>query len=507
MFHDLSDMSQKEHGNGNGTGMKALLLQSHKKHPSSVSPRPPERVDVAENSVTFKPTEGPALRGMLVRVQRHAVVFELYDQAAVPRLSESLADFRIVLQEEEIYFGHAVVTNVVNAGTRFICEASLEALDWVDLNLIIDLEGKRGLTNEFKTFFDERQKVHALSSEFKVAVADLQMFLQDFRLWMSRAELKVQAQGDGLREKVERNILRALLPQVLPVLASLFERFERSLPRSGGPVDPGYALYAKRMLHPMVLCAPFMRRTFEKPLGYAGDYEMVNMMTRDPLEGNSLFSKLLNAFFLETPPVVAHRNRIEALIDRLKSEVSARSITGRPTRIFSLGCGPAIEVQRFLAEFPFSDNVDFTLLDFNNETIEFTRTTLERISHQYNRDCMIRGVKKSVAQLIKDNSQFQRGYYDLVYCAGLFDYLADPICKQLMELFYDLTAPGGLVLSTNVHVNNPSRGWMEYMVDWYLEYRDAAQMKAIIPKLAPMDQTRVFIEPSGVNVFTEIKKA
>jgi extracellular factor (EF) 3-hydroxypalmitic acid methyl ester biosynthesis protein len=94
----------------------------------------------------------------------------------------------------------------------------------------------------------------------------------------------------------------------------------------------------------------------------------------------------------------------------------------------------------------------------------------------------------------------------LVYCAGLFDYLADPICKQLMEVFYELAAPGGLVISTNVHVNNPSRGWMEYMVDWFLEYRDAAQMKALIPELAEMDQTRIFIEPSGVNVFTEIIK-
>lgn len=502
-------MSQKDHqnGNGNGNGMTGLLLQRHKKPAAAVSTPSPERMEVEENSVTFKTADGVTLRGMLVRVQRHAVVFELYDQATIPRLSEALADFRIVLQEEEIYSGHAVVSNVVDAGTKIICETSLEALDWVDLNLIIDLEGKRGLTNEFKTFFAERQKIHALSSEFKVAVADLQMFLQDFRLWMSRAELKAQAQGDGLREKVERNILRVLLPQVLPVMGSLFEKFERSLPRSGGPVDLAYALYAKRMLHPLVLCAPFMRRTFEKPLGYAGDYEMVNMMARDSLEGNSLFAKLLNAFFLETPPVVAHRNRIVALTDRLKSEVAARSATGRSTRIFSLGCGPAIEVQRFLAEFPFADNVDFTLLDFNNETIEYTRATLERISHQYNRDCMIRGFKKSVAQLLKDKSQFKRGHYDIVYCAGLFDYLADPICKQLMEVFYELAAPGGLVISTNVHVNNPSRGWMEYMVDWFLEYRDAAQMKAIIPDLAPLDQTRIFIEPSGVNVFTEIIKA
>jgi extracellular factor (EF) 3-hydroxypalmitic acid methyl ester biosynthesis protein len=334
----------------------------------------------------------------------------------------------------------------------------------------------------------------------------LQIFLHDLRLWMSHAELKLHAQADSTRKKFERNVLDALLPHIIPVLGSLFEKFEKSLPESEKPFDGAYALYAKRLLHQLVLGAPFMRRTFEKPLGYAGDYEMVNMMIRDPFEGDSLFAKVLNTFFIETPPVVAHRNRIAMLLEYLKQEVSARSIKRQPTRIFNLGCGPAIEIQRFLADFRFSDSADFMLLDFNDETVAYARNTLEKIAGQHNRDCMIRVIKKSVAQLLKDNSQFQRGHYDLVYCAGLFDYLADPVCKQLVELFYELAAPGGLVLITNVHVNNPSRGWMEYMVDWHLEYRDAAQMAAILPTSVSKDQTRILIEPSGVNIFAEIRK-
>lgn len=34
-----------------------------------------------------------------------------------------------------------------------------------------------------------------------------------------------------------------------------------------------------------MLCSPFAYRAYHKPLGYAGDYEMVNMIARDPYEG------------------------------------------------------------------------------------------------------------------------------------------------------------------------------------------------------------------------------
>ena len=40
--------------------------------------------------------------------------------------------------------------------------------------------------------------------------------------------------------------------------------------------------YLRRHLHPLLLCSPFAYRTYQKPLGYAGDYEMVNMIVRDP---------------------------------------------------------------------------------------------------------------------------------------------------------------------------------------------------------------------------------
>ena len=93
---------------------------------------------------------------------------------------------------------------------------------------------------------------------------------------------------------------------------------------------------------------------------------------------------------------------------------------------------------------------------------------------------------------------------------GLFDYLADPVCKRLMSIFYDMLAPGGLLLATNVsdvmNYARPFRYSMEYMLDWNLIYRDAKRLEAVAPTAAAPEDVAVLSEDSGVNVFLEVRK-
>jgi extracellular factor (EF) 3-hydroxypalmitic acid methyl ester biosynthesis protein len=94
----------------------------------------------------------------------------------------------------------------------------------------------------------------------------------------------------------------------------------------------------------------------------------------------------------------------------------------------------------------------------------------------------------------------------LVYCAGLFDYLSDRICRRLVEIFYDLVAPGGMLIVTNVHPSNPWRNWMEYLAEWHLVYRDEEQLLKLAPERAPPGAAVVRAEATGVNIFLEVRK-
>jgi extracellular factor (EF) 3-hydroxypalmitic acid methyl ester biosynthesis protein len=466
--------------------------------------------NLRDTLVTGQTSNGVRIHATPLRLTRISAVLELYDTSLILRSSEVINEVKVVLRDRPIYLGRAVVRNIVNAGPVVICEMALNEGGWIEVDINPKTLENGDFQKEFNGFVSEWPKLNRITPEFKVVVADMHNFLADMRLWLEQVELNVRSQPSKNRYEYERSILGGLNDSALSTLGLLFERFENTAAGVEEDLRPAHGLYAKRQLHPSVLCSPFMYRTFHKPLGYAGDYEMVNMMASDPYQGGSMFAKVLNSFFLSTPPVVAHRNRIERLTQLLSAETERAKRANRRAKIFNMGCGPGLEIQAFIKQSSPMLEADFTLLDFNDETISHTQQTLNSLQSRYQQRMQVQMMKRSVHQLLKEYTKpvpsFGRGSYDIVYCAGLFDYLSNPVCKKLMQIFYDLAAPGGLVVATNVATYNPSRGWMELVVDWHLFHRDSAEVAALAPPNLPEDATHIVTDPSGVNVFLEIRK-
>src|SRR6185369_6725094 len=150
----------------------------------------------------------------------------------------------------------------------------------------------------------------------------------------------------------------------------------------------------------------------------------------------------------------------------------------------------------------------------NEETLAHAQLTLEGVKRGYGRTTSIQLLKRSVQQLIKESGKpayrTPENQYDFVYCAGLFDYLSDAVCKRLMNTFYDMLAPGGLLVATNVsdamNDSRPFRYSMEYILDWFLIYRDGPALGDLVPTMAPQDNCRIIAEDAGINVFVEVRK-
>lgn len=455
-------------------------------------------------------SQGAEVRGTLHRLTRYLAVFEVYNPYSIVQLSEVLNDFRILMNERVVYSGRAVIANLVNTGIMLICEASLADDGWIDVDILAPAQNKDRLLAEFAEFLRETEKTYSVAPDFKLVVADIHTLLSDLRRWMEQVELGVRSLPAGDRLTAERDTIRQLEVPIIPAVTPLLERFETTAVSITPELQPVHSSYIKRQIHPLVLCSPFVYRIFQKPLGYAGDYEMVSMMLRDPYEGSSMFAKILNRLFLDIPPVVAHRNRITYLTERLHDETSRVAQKGKMAKVFNLGCGPAKEVQQFLTTDGLSDHADISLLDFNDETITNTSRILEDLRTRHRRRTELKFVKRSVHQILKESSKkgagFEVGGYDFVYCAGLFDYLSDRICRRLLEVFYDLLAPGGLLVATNVDTSNPSRLWMEYVVEWHLVYRNKQQFLRLAPESAPPGNCSVSSDTTGVNIFLEVRK-
>jgi extracellular factor (EF) 3-hydroxypalmitic acid methyl ester biosynthesis protein len=463
---------------------------------------------VKDSLAVFRTSQGVELRGNLLRFARHLVVLELYNPECVLQTSEVLSEFKIIWNDRALYAGRAVVRSLMHTGLVTVCEATLDD-SWLDVDFSSSTDLPARLGGQFTEFIEEWQRLYRVAPDYKVVLADLQTFLTDVRLWLDQVELGIRSSPSGDRMKLERQAVRELEQSVVPAISSLFERFEVASARVEEDLQPAHHAFAKRQLHPLLLCSPFVYRTFQKPLGYAGDYEMVNMMFREPCEGGSLFAKMVNTYALQLPPIIAHRNRISYLADWLGVETRRVARQHRVARIFNLGCGPAHEIQRFLANGSLCEGADFTLADFNDETIAHTSGVLGGLKQQHGRNMRIQLVKKSVQQLLKQADrvvQYSRAdQYDVVYCAGLFDYLSDKVCRKLMEVFYGMLAPGGLLLATNVDAH-PARGEMECFLEWHLVQRNAVQMLTLAPAAASRDDVVLKHDPTAVNVLMEVRK-
>ena len=454
------------------------------------------------------------------------VVFEVYNPYSIVQLSEVLSELRIQQGERETYKGRAVITGLLNTGLMLIVSASLVD-PWSDLKGLEPGAVLRSFVKDFVT--DWEVATDRLDTSYQLAVTNLRNYLQELSRWLEHWETEAGLYEATVNPQRLRDFVSDVDQEIEPRLTALYDEFEiasRAIPRKFAPI---HRSFAQRELHPLMMSSPFMNRAFNKPLGYAGDFEMVRMMLDDPWEGSNTFAKLLNASALRHEAPAAHRNRIDLLEDALRREThrvlshsasgqstasdSATRETGgyaadRPRRvqILNLGCGPAVELRNFAASDPASAEVDFTLVDFNPETLGFVRESLVPDALSRRPGLGIQTEQRSVHEIIQlsvQGGRREKPQYDMVYCAGLFDYFRDTTCGFLIELFYSWVKPGGLVLVTNVTPTHSSIGIMGMVLDWNLELRDERTMRQLAGNLG---QSRTYVDRTGVNVFLEIRK-
>jgi extracellular factor (EF) 3-hydroxypalmitic acid methyl ester biosynthesis protein len=477
--------------------------------PASAVPPPPPASGGSQNAVRLKTSEGVELQGALLRMTRTAVYFELHNPASMPCVSDVATNFQIIFQGQAIYSGNATISNLVSSGLTVMCEAELKEPFWADLSAIVDAYNNGRMLDEFKAFLANWQKSFKILPEYKIIIADMHTFLTDVRLWAEKVEVGFRHLPAAKQQQIHQEILKQVQPAAVFAVSHLFQRFEEV--SSQVPQDDlaAHQAFGKRLVQPILMASPFVHRTLTKPLGYAGDHEMVAMMFRDPFEGGSLFGKMVNVYALQLPPIVAHRNRIDYLELKLQSE--ALRMTGQPRslRVFNMGCGPAVEVQRFLSGSELANRANFTLVDFNDETLARTSGILNELKRQHSRRTGIQTVKKSVNMLLKAATRgdgiTRLDHYDFIYCAGLFDYLTDNVCEQLLKVFYGMLAPGGLLVATNVD-DHPAQHQMECFLEWHLVHRGNEEMRAIAPSAARPQDVAIKRDPTGVNLFLEVRK-
>lgn len=457
-----------------------------------------------ESVVKLRNSQGDELHAGLRKLSQTSILFEMSSSSAMVQLSEVVDNLCVTQGKKVMYEGQAVVCKIVDTGvTQLVSAILVEPLQDVDA----EQNHTDVLRNEAEQFVSHWKESNQIVPEFRNAVGEMRFIMEEL---------------NGLCEYIDMEMEKCSVSEVKEIkngmftyaIDSLFEQFKgavigfeaaaRKIPKEDLSF---HRKFIQADLHPLVMRSPFAYRTYRKPLGYAGDYEMVNMMLRDPMEGASTYAEFMNSIFIKMEPAEAHRNRIDILVDYLNAEYIHRPENDTNVNILNVACGPAAEVQRFISNNADSNYYDFTLLDFNSETLQYTEAMLKDLCEKYDRNTSIEFIQASVYSLLKSGAglgiEKYSNKFDFIYCAGLFDYLSDKVCRKLLIMFNQWVKPGGKLVVTNVHPKNAVTNWIEHVLEWYLIYRDEEQLLKLAPELG---QQRVFSDETGVNIFLEITK-
>jgi len=234
--------------------------------------------------------------------------------------------------------------------------------------------------------------------------------------------------------------------------------------------------YTELVLTPELRKGAIWDRSYAKPLGYPGDFEIMNQVYDWERLGADAYEMLMHRIGLEVAECI--RTRMEVVRIHIADVVRLRG-HDRPARITSLGSGPAREVEGYLsshaagghrAEFSLIDQEEAALAYANESTYPFVLNSEGRIA--------VHGLNLSFTDILR-GTEGLAGLppQDLVYSVGLLDYLTDHRAKALVKRLYDLLMPGGLLIIGNMNECPLSNYWpMEFIADWTLQYRDDACM-------------------------------
>jgi extracellular factor (EF) 3-hydroxypalmitic acid methyl ester biosynthesis protein len=223
--------------------------------------------------------------------------------------------------------------------------------------------------------------------------------------------------------------------------------------------------------HPIMsylLQDPFTRRSFEKPRGYPGDAELLDMAYLEPSSPHvsSDVSALGREIFEYTSSVTASQ-AVRARKELLTREIDSVLHRVPAARVLSVACGHLRELSSIK---PNGNPLFSEFIAFDQDAI-----SLKTVEQQWSR-LGVRPVLGGVKHLFTNDI----GRFDLIYAAGLYDYLPTSTAKTLTARLFALLKPRGILLIANFLPDIWESGYMEAAMDWWLLQRTLSEIGAFL---------------------------
>ncbi|KAB7643917.1 class I SAM-dependent methyltransferase [Polymorphobacter fuscus] len=248
----------------------------------------------------------------------------------------------------------------------------------------------------------------------------------------------------------------------------------------------------------MARLCPIAGHAFARPRGYPGDAGLLDVIYRQPgapWTTSDPVASVVTAMTHSAPPARSVRERRMILADAI-DETAVR--VQRPS-ILSLACGHLREVEWSLALTQGSIG-RFVAVDQDTDSLaSIARDYAERFP-------AIEMLEMSVRDVLRGGGR-NLGSFDLIYAAGLYDYLPEPIARNLTERLFAMLNDGGRLLIGNYGEGLFDTAYMEAIMNWPLNWRGPVVLEALADGIHATQASRsVWPDTTGTCWYLDLQR-
>lgn len=443
---------------------------------------------------------------------RTGLSFYLEDGSLLLKIGDMIADLRFYSSNQLVHTSPSNIIHIQDEdqeGKVISCIGCSFEMP-MDVYSVVKMEKITRLQNDFMDFVQSMAIEDNLDPEFVNLISNLQFILDRYREKLYQEMDTISQEDIDLQGALIKTLRELAFDALFDELNLYYDHFSNIVSNFTDPKQHFiHRNFFQKRLSEFFSQSKLCHRGFTKPLGYAGDYEMMNIIYRNTFEGENLFEQVMSKIDCEGTAARAVRNRRSYLYKKLK-ELVLNTKHGHTIKIMSVACGPAVEFTDLLSSIAgktLPSSIEYIALDQDAQALQDARTRIEPHIKD-NSTIRVHFEEDNIKRLIVDrdnNKDLYKGL-DFLYSAGLFDYLSDRASSRLIHKLYSFLKPGGLMIIGNFGPYNPQRFIMEFGAEWFLIYRSEGHLKSLASDLPGNPLLGIEREPEGVNLFLTIVK-
>ena len=208
-----------------------------------------------------------------------------------------------------------------------------------------------------------------------------------------------------------------------------------------------------------------VKRAYDKPRGYPGDYQMIELFYNNKTISTGI-GFCGDKYILKDSYVVAVRKRKDCMREIL-SEYFGASGTSL-INVMNIGSGSCREIRElFKSSHGIKKKIIFTLIDQDKGALDFSRDAFKRMPGYVQENVKFNFVKENVLNIFrkhkyKDMLQGQ----DMIYSIGLADYLPDLYLGRLLKFCFESLKQGGKIIIAHKNIKKYNAVAPDWFCDW-----------------------------------------